>query len=75
MIAPAPLSRSTQTESSSGTWSAKSRDPPVVSTRRVNTRSLIDTGTPWSGPSSSPVSTATSAATAASRASSAVTVA
>ncbi len=75
MIAPAPLSRSTHTASSSGTWSAKRREPPVVSMRRVKTRSLIDSGTPCSGPSASPVSTATSAAIAASRASSAVTVA
>lgn len=47
----------------------------MVSTRRVKIRSLIDTGTPWSGPSVSPVTTSTSAATAASRASSADTVA
>ena len=46
MMAPAPLRRSTETASSSGTWSAKSREPPVVSKRRVKSRSLIETGTP-----------------------------
>ncbi len=46
MMAPAPLSRSTETASSSGTCSAKSREPPVVRRRRVKRRSLIETGTP-----------------------------
>jgi hypothetical protein len=46
MIAPAPLSRSTATASSSGMCSAKRREPPVVRTRRVKTRSFTDTGTP-----------------------------
>ena len=74
MMAPAPFSRSTTTASSSGTWSAKRLEPPVVRTRRVKSVSLTETGTPWSGPRDSPVITATSAATAASRASSSVTV-
>ncbi len=53
-IAPAPFRRSTATASSSGTWSANRREPAAVSTRRVNTRSFTDTGTPCSGPRPSP---------------------
>ena len=34
------------TASSSGTWSASSREPAVVRTRRVKSRSLMETGTP-----------------------------
>ena len=46
MTPPAPFRRSTTTASSSGTWSAKRREPPVVSTRRVQTRSFTENGTP-----------------------------
>ena len=46
MMPPAPFRRSTATASSSGTWSAKRREPPVVRMRRVKRRSLIENGTP-----------------------------
>jgi hypothetical protein len=66
--------RRTGTASSAGTWSAKIRDPIVVRTPLVNSRSLTENGTPWNGPSRSPAITAASARRAASRASSTVTV-
>ena len=73
-MAPASRRRRTGTASSAGTWSAKIREPIVVRTPCVNSRSLTENGTPWSGPSRSPAITAASARRAASRASSAVTV-
>src|SRR5215467_4298157 len=48
-IAPAAFSRSTTSPSSSGTWCSKILDPQVVRMPRVGVRSLIETGTPWSG--------------------------
>ncbi len=72
-MAPAALRRATAIASSSGTWSAKSREPPVVGSPRVKRTSLIETGTPWSGPSGSPFVTAISASRAAARARSAAT--
>src|SRR5437762_33068 len=71
--APAAFRRATAIASSSGTWSAKSREPPVVVSPRVKRTSLIETGTPWSGPSGSPFVTAISASRAAVRARSAAT--
>src|SRR2546426_298921 len=71
--APAARRRATAIASSSGTWSAKSREPPVVVSPRVKRTSLIETGTPWSGPSGSPFVTAISASRAAARACSAAT--
>src|SRR5947208_2106725 len=62
--APAAFRRATAIASSSGTWSAKSREPPVVVSPRVKRTSLIETGTPWSGPSGSPFVTAISASRA-----------
>ena len=47
---PAPSSRSTTGASKSGTQSSCSSEPMVVRTPRVGTRSLIDSGTPASGP-------------------------
>ena len=49
-MAPATSSRSTMSESSSGTWSSKTLEPQVVLMPLVWVRSLIVTGTPWSGP-------------------------
>src|SRR5919197_244851 len=72
MTAPAALRRSTTGASSDGTSSAYSFEPRIVRTPLVITRSLIDTGTPCSGPSASPRITARSAACAACRAASAV---
>ena len=60
--APASRSRRTGTASSPGTWSAKITEPMVVRTPLVNSRSLTENGTPWSGPSRSPAITAVSAA-------------
>src|SRR3989441_70537 len=71
--APAARRRATAIASSSGTWSAKSREPPVVVSPRVKRTSLIETGTPWSGPSGSSFVTAISASRAAARTCSAAT--
>src|SRR6185295_18242884 len=53
-IAPAARMRSTIGASSAGTLSAKSRVPNVVRTPLVITRSLVENGTPCSGPSVAP---------------------
>ena len=74
ITAPAALTRSTTAESSSGTLSWKASDPPVVRIPRVSSRSLIEMGTPCSGPRASPRATAASASLAESMAWSAVTV-
>ena len=73
-MAPASRSRRTGTASSAGTWSAKISEPIVVRMPLVNSRSLTENGTPWSGPTASPAISVASARRAASRASSAVTV-
>src|SRR5690242_8556138 len=73
-IAPAALSLATQGESAAGTLSASAKEPKVVRTPAVLTRSLTANGTPCSGPNSSPRMRAFSAAFAAVRASSAQTV-
>ena len=67
-IAPAARKRPTATASCSGTRSANSCEPAVVRSPRVKITSLIETGTPWSGPSGSRFITATSASSAAARA-------
>src|SRR6185437_12388269 len=74
-IAPAASIRSTIGALSAGTLSAKSRVPNVVRTPRVITRSLVENGTPCSGPRRAPfLPTARSAARAAFMACSAVRV-
>src|SRR3972149_6313945 len=73
ITAPAALSRSTAIASSSGTKSAKMREPPVVTIPRVKRTSLMDTGTPCTAPSGSPCMMAASAIFAPWRATSAVT--
>src|SRR5438477_3333625 len=50
-MAPAAFSRWTMRPSSSGTWCSKIFEPHVVRMPLVGVRSLIDTGTPCSGPS------------------------
>ena len=52
MMAPAPKIRRTTSESTLGTRSSNSSEPPVVRTPLVISRSLIETGTPCRGPSS-----------------------
>ena len=64
MIAPDAFTRSTTMESMSGTRSRNTADPIVVLTPLVNSRSLIEMGTPCSGPSSPLFCTASSAARA-----------
>src|SRR5205807_8811368 len=49
-MAPAAFSRATTSASSSGTWCSKILLPHVVRMPLVGVRSLIDTGTPCSGP-------------------------
>ena len=66
-IAPAARRRAHTVESSSGTQSSYRREACVVRTSFVTTRSLIDNGSPCSGPSSSSRMTWSSAARAASR--------
>ncbi len=73
-IAPAAFRRSTTTASSSGTRCSKIFEPSVVRMPFVDVRSLIDTGTPWSGPSEAPRRSAAVARLAASSACSAATV-
>ena len=53
-MAPAAFMRSTIGASSAGTLSAYSRVPNVVRMPFVATRSLVENGTPWSGPSFAP---------------------
>ena len=53
-IAPAAFRRSTTSASSAGTWCSKTFEPDVVRMPLVGVRSLIDTGTPWSGGSVAP---------------------
>src|SRR5438270_10004954 len=73
-IAPAAFKRATTGASSSGTRSAYTYDPLVVRTPRVGMRSLIETGTPCSGPSTSAWARPRSAAAASARARSGITV-
>jgi hypothetical protein len=68
MIAPDAFTRSTTMESMSGTRSRNQADPMVVVTPLVNSRSLMEMGTPCSGPRSEPLCTAASAARASARA-------
>ena len=74
ITAPAARIRSTGRASASGTWLRKISEPLVVRTARVSAVSLIDTGTPCSGPSGAPRITVSSAACAARNARSRVTV-
>ena len=71
---PASLSFAMTVASSSGTRSAKTFDPPVVSTPLVSYRSLWAMGMPWSGPLDWPPVMAFSASRASARADSARTV-
>ena len=73
-IPPAFCSRGMNAASASGTRCWKMNEPPIVGTPFVKFRSLMEYGTPWSGPSSAPEVTARSASRAAASAASAVRV-
>src|SRR5207247_10328434 len=73
-IAPAAFNRSTTRASSAGTRCSKIFEPSVVRIPRVRVRSLIETGTPWSGPSLAPRLSAPVARFASASACSAATV-
>ena len=60
--------------SRSATWPSRTRDAAVVGTPRTSIRSLIEIGTPCSGPRSMPAASSRSASRAWRRASSAITV-
>ena len=70
---PAAWMRSTVVAVYGGSHPARIREPQVVATPRVQSVSLIATGTPARGPGSSPRATVASTASAASRARSATT--
>jgi hypothetical protein len=74
MIAPACRNRSTAGASSWPTFFSYNFEPNVSGAFFIASRSLIDTGTPCSGPSIAPLITSASARRAACRASSASTV-
>src|SRR6267143_1596596 len=71
---PAFRSRGMNAASASGTRCSKMNEPPIVRTPLVKIRSLIEYGTPCSGPSAAPEVTACSASRAAASACSAVSV-
>ncbi len=73
-MAPAAFRRATTSASSSGTWCSKILLPHVVRMPFVGVRSLIDTGTPCSGPRRARRLAAAVAFVAASSAGSAATV-
>ncbi len=73
-IIPASASRRTTVASASGTRSSIVREWHVVRTPRVNTMSLCEIGSPWSGPRQRPAEISRSAARAAATAASAQTV-
>ncbi len=62
---PAALNRVTAVASLSGTYVSKSFEPRLVGTPAVSNASLIEKGTPCSGPRTAPRATAASAASAA----------
>lgn len=72
--APARSSRSTMGELSAGTYSASSREPPVIRTPSQAIRSFSPSGTPCSGPRERPRASSASAARGCSSARSLVTV-
>ena len=74
MTAPAAFSLRTTVASSSGTQSASTRVPQVVTTPSVQSRSFSAMGTPCSAPRGSPLARRASRAAARASASSAVTV-
>src|SRR2546426_2890600 len=74
MTPPAAWRRRTNGASTSGTRVAKMWEPDIVRTPRVNARSLIEYGTPCSGPRGPPRMTAASASRARASAVSAVSV-
>ena len=68
MTPPAAFRRRTKGASVSGTRCSKMGEPDMVRIPAVIARSLIENGTPWSGPSAPPFITASSARRAAARA-------